>query len=317
MIGISRTLPFRDFQLTAGLSTFNVNTVAIGLELIATGGQKPSGMNVTWTPPKKPREAVEQTKHFALFALMTLVVAAFDTLLRDYVDVDWLDLPLPLQEILRKAVTKPGGVEWAIHERVQQLLTHLFQTSSNDSLALLELMVSWRNALVHSRKPRLHISEKSSEVLQAKRGEFSQMYAGIDTLTTLENFRSKKWPTLKEATTMIAVTQNLARLIDEALIERYAGHQQQIQKIAKTAIVKALPDLPGGWKKVWGRDVEARTRFLSNQLSHVGIVEANTIKSANLPATFVEDLAKLERSEIENMIHGELSAELSPQTWQT
>ena len=307
MIGISRTLPFRDFQLTAGLSTFNVNTIAIGLELIATGGQKPPAMNVTWTPPKNPREAVEQTKHFALLALMTLVVNAFDTLLRDYVDVDWLKLPLPLQEILRKAVTKPGKVEWAIHERVQALLAHLEQTSDDDSLAFLELMVSWRNALVHSRKPRLHISEESSQLLQAKRDEFSKLYAGIDTIKTLENFKSKKWPTLKEATTMIAVAQNLARLIDEALIKKYSGDRSQVEEIAKKAISTALDVLPGGWKKVWGRDVDARIRFLSNQLRDAGIVDSDSVKSANLHASFIADLAKMERSHFERAVGVELS----------
>jgi hypothetical protein len=305
MIGISRTQPFRDFQRLAGISTFHVNTIAIGLELIARGGQKPEELKIAWSMPNNPRESIEQTKHFALLALMTHVVDGVDRLQRDYSEVWWFELPNSLRDILRKSVTKPGNIQWSIAERVEQLMLHLGE-DTDESLCFLELMVSWRNAIVHTRNARFEVSGRTSSVLTQKQEPIAAKYANIDTLQALEHFRTRKFPTLKEATTMIAVIQNLTRRIDEALIHTYSGRDAQIERIARREIASALKMQHGGWKRVWGRDVAARRRSLSNYLNAAGIVGGTPdIKSAVLQLDFLNQLASMSTVDVEGLIRTE------------
>jgi hypothetical protein len=301
MLGIVRTPPFRSFQKVAGLTTFHVNTIAIGLELVALGGAKPAGMNVKWTSPKNPREAVEQTKHFVLLALMTHVVDAMDGLLRNYPDIEWLNLPQSLSDILRKSVTKPGGVAWSIPERIEELLIHLGQEMAV-AVAFLDLTVRWRNALVHSSRAEARLSRSTADQLIKEKQELALKYAGIDISRTLVNFESGRWPTLKEATTMIAVAQNLARSIDRGLLLVNAGTTQQVEMIARRELGKALAKCEGGWKRVWGRNTDARARVLANLLSNAGIVETAEPVSATLEPSFVRDLASADRSAVQHLI---------------
>lgn len=301
MLGILRTPPFRSFQKVAGLTTLQINTIAIGLELVAQGGAKPAAMNIKWTPPTNPREVVDHTKHFALIALMVHVVDAIDGLLRDYADLDWLDLPEPLKHILLKSVTKAGKVEWSIPERTEELLRHLKQEMA-ESVAFLTLMVSWRNMLVHSRRAKATLLRSTADQLIENKRHFALKYAGIDINQTLLNYHAGNWPTLKEATTMIAVTQNLARSIDRALLLGNAGTTAQVELIAHRELAKALAVREGGWKQVWGRNPDAQARVLTNLLNNAGIVETPEPISATLPPTFVHDLSVCDRSVVEGLV---------------
>jgi hypothetical protein len=205
MIGISRTPPFRDFQRVAGLSTFDVNTIVVGLELIANGGQKPAGLNVRWDPPKNRRQSIEQTKHLVLIALMTHIVDAFDSLLRDYSALHWFEFPRDLIEILQKSTKKPDKSEWSISERSEQLFNFLGESRPIE-LGLMELLVNWRNAFVHRRASKFRLPRESEQIRQA-RAEPATKYAQIYICRTLDSFKDGKWPTLKEATTLLAIAQ--------------------------------------------------------------------------------------------------------------
>jgi hypothetical protein len=301
MLGISRTPPLRSFQSVAGLTTFHVNTIAIGLELVAAGGTRPNAMHVKWTPPKNPREAVEQTKHFVLLALMAHVIDAFDGFLRDYADLDWLDITAMVREILRKSVTKPGGKAWSIRERVEQLLPQNHE-NMDELIAFLDLAVGWRNALVHSSRAETRLSADTIQKLTQSSQEIALKYANIDIRRALDNFEAAKWPTLKEATTMIAAMQNLARSIDRALLVANAGTTSRVELIARREIGKGLAKFQGGWKKVWGRNAAARARVLANLLSSAGVVESAEPISASLGESFVRDLACADRLILEELV---------------
>jgi hypothetical protein len=275
--------------------------MAIGLELVAAGGAKPNAMHLRWIPPKKPRETVERTKHFVLLALMAHVVDAFDGLLRDYADLDWLDITPTVRDILRKSVTRPGGKAWSISERVEELVPHPHEDIA-ESVAFLDLAVGWRNALVHSSRSEARLLESTVQRLTRGSQEIALKYAGIDIKLTLSNFDAAKWPTLKEATTMIAVMQNLARSIDRMLLIANASTTERVELIARREIGKGLARFQGGLKRVWGRDATARERVLTNLLSSAGIVEAAEPVSAGLGGSFVSDLACADRSVLEELV---------------
>jgi hypothetical protein len=300
MLGISRTPPFRDFQRVAGLSTFDVNTIVVGLELIANGGQKPAGLNIKWTPPKNQRQAIEQTKHLVLIALMTYVVDAFDSLLRDYGALAWFELPAELLEILQKSNKKPDKSDWSISERSEKFFDFFGELRPID-LGLLELLVNWRNAFVHRRTSKFRLPRASEQIRQA-RTELATKYAQIDICKTLDSFENGKWPTLKEATTLLAIAQNIARSIDQALIGKFAGSTPAVEKIARKELAIALREFKGGWKRIWGRDIEARHRVLSQLLASAGISNSSDCISAAISSSFIDDIARADKDMIERLI---------------
>lgn len=300
MLGISRTPPFRDFQRVAGVSTFDVNTLVVGLELIANGGQKPGGLNIKWSPPKNRRQAIEQTKHLVLIALMTHVVDAFDSLLRDYGALSWFQFPRELIEILQKSSKKSDDSDWSISERCEQLFKFVGEARQIE-IGLLELLVNWRNAFVHRRTSRFRLPRASEEIRQA-RADLAVQYAQIDICKTLDSFRGGNWPTLKEATTLLAIAQNLARSADEALIKKFASSTVAVEEIAQKELAIALKEFDSGWKRIWGRDVGARQRVLSQLLASAGITDSQNCISAGISTSFVSDLATSDKDQIQRLI---------------
>lgn len=297
MLAISRTPAFRYFQAAVGNATFHINTIVVGFELVAGGGGKPQGLNINWTPPKEPRHSVEQTKQFVLLAILANVVDSFDVLLRSYADLDWLGLAPPLSDRLRKSVTKPSGGEYSIAERTEDLLLHL-GIAERDTLSLLALTVAWRNLLVHVGRAKARLPEGIEDSLKAGASRLVARFAGIDIARMLGSFSKGHRPTLKEATTMIAASQNLARTLDQALIRNAAGKPDQIIKIARDALARVFREEEVQWKSVWGRDSAARTRALLSFLAQLGITETNAPISAVLESNEIQKIVLSPRHKI-------------------
>jgi hypothetical protein len=193
-----------------------------------------------------------------------------------------------------------SGEAYSIPYRAEQLLAYLGGDQA-DELAFFELSVVWRNALAHSSRAEARLSTGSEQRLRAGSDRFCQLYAGINVGTMLEGFQSLKRPTLKEATTMCAVTQNLARSLDERVATFVGGTPQKMEKIALRELGKSLQADSKHWKLVWRRDPSARERFLTQCLSAASITECTKAVSAPLDPGFVPRMARLAMSELEIM----------------
>jgi len=79
-------------------------------------------------------------------------------------------------------------------------------------------------------------------------------------------------------------------------------HAEETEDIARKEVAAALANLQDGWKQVWGRDLEARKRSISNALNNAGITDATELISAPLSASFIAELAAADRSNIESLI---------------
>jgi hypothetical protein len=305
MLGISRTPPFRRFQRAAGNATFHINTVIVGLELVAGGGGKPVGLNINWKPPKDPRHVIEQTKQFTLLAIIVHVVDSFDVLLRDYADLNWLTLDEATTGVLRKSTTKPGGKEYSIPDRAAALLGYL-KIDEPDALAFLALTTAWRNTLVHGGRAEPTLTRAADDQLRSNATWISAQYASIDVAKMLDSFWKGQRPTLKEATTMVATCQNLARTIDVAIIRNKVSTPEQISTIVRNELERSFSHENARWKKVWGRDPEAQTRAFVNQLAECGITTTadEGSVSALLQPTEVQSIALSVRAELESRTTG-------------
>jgi hypothetical protein len=297
MLAISRTPAFRRFQTAVGGATFHINTTVVGLELVAAGGAKPQNLNIHWTPPKEPRNSVDQTKQFVLLAILVHVVDSFDVLLRDYADLEWLSLDTSLKLMLRKSVTKDGGKEYSLAERTEALLLRLRMGELED-FSLLKLAVAWRNSLVHAGRSEPRLPEGVEECLNSAAPHLADRYADIDVGRMLQSFSKGRRPTLKEATTMVAACQNLARALDQALIRDAAGQTDQVIKLVRNELAKAFRENSVRWKAAWGRDAAARTRAFLNFLPEFGMTDINAPVSAVFEWTEVHKVVSLTASEI-------------------
>src|SRR5258707_245155 len=93
MLAISRTIPLRQLQAGIGRSTYRLNTIVVGLELVAGGGQKPAALNVKWNSPgaaPAARQVADQAKSFALVSALVYGADLFDSYLRSTADEAWL-----------------------------------------------------------------------------------------------------------------------------------------------------------------------------------------------------------------------------------
>ncbi|MGA2964543.1 MAG: hypothetical protein ABSD96_23015 [Candidatus Korobacteraceae bacterium] len=299
MLAISRTPQFRQFQRAAGNATFHINTIVIGLELVARGGERPVELNINWKRPLNPRQTTEQTKQFVLLAVIAHVLDSFDVLLRDYADLPWFSLDTTLRDVLRKSKTPLGGKELSVRDRVGALLSRL-GTEEPDSLALFAVTVAWRNTLVHIGRAKPTLPDGVEEQLKAGASRLSSRYAAIDVQKMLVNFRTGNRPTLKEATTMVAVCQNLARVIDAAVIRDGAGTPEQISRIVSQELARSFGQEQSRWKAVWGRNAAAQTRAVLNHLTICGLTdtEDDPISAVLTPET-VYNIALSVRSELE------------------
>ncbi len=301
MLSILRTRPFQRFQKTAGISTFHINTVVVGLELVALGGQKPNHLDITWNSPKDPKSAARQARRFVLLAVLTHVVDAFEVLLRDYAALRWINADQGVRDILMRAKTKEDNESYSIRERTEALVDHL-HFEAGDALAVLDLMVSWRNALVHAGRARRSLPEVAEARLLRNRDSFANRYAGIDVTRALNSFVAGGWPTLKEATTMIAVCQNLARSIDQALIRREASTPEGVEQIAMIELAALFKTSEARWRAIGGRTPQKRYKVFASYLAEAGITDGHDTISAPLRKDFVDQLSRSSRREIEEML---------------
>lgn len=298
MLGISRTRPFRQFQSATGNATFHINTVVVGLELVARGGQKPADLNINWDAPEHPRHSVDQAKQFVLLAVMVHVVDAIDVLLRDYADLEWLALEESTRDCLRRSVTKPGKGEYSIQERADILLDQL-NVDERDARAFLALTVAWRNSLVHDGRTKRTLPKAPEEQLASRAEWFRERYAAIDVAKMLASYRAGRHPTLKEVTTMVAVCQGLARVIDANVIRRVAATADQLCAIVRMELKKSFSSQPARWKNVWGRDTEAQKRTILNYLEERSITQSGGPISATVAPEMILPIAQSVKQELD------------------
>jgi hypothetical protein len=193
--------------------------------------------------------------------------------LRAIGDVQWVGLDRSVREIVTKSVTKSGGKEYSVSERVTAIAVAT-GIDQEGLVALTDLLCKWRTSLVHSGA-RPSMTRETMRCLNSNKEAFATSYAAIDIVKTIQNFESGSTPTLKEVTTLVAANQNLAALIDQVLITRATPDHLAIQEIARQTLRTLLLD--GGtplplMQNIWGTDMDTRARKLKSILINEGFV---------------------------------------------
>lgn len=282
----------------------------VGLELVAEGGAKVPSLPVTWTKPlttAQAREVANQARIFSCTAAISLATDVFDNFLRNIANEDWLEFDPDVQEIATKAKTRPknAGGDYSIAERTMALFNDL-GLEIGPTVAGIELLSKWRNRLVHSSRQNGKIDEGLKKCMIKEKEYFYKHYSHLDIELALKNFNERKTPVPKEATSLIAITQNVSRALDQAAIKRVAGTSNQVINVADQLLTAYFADdqrKPSAWMEIsdiWQGSMERRRKNLLKVMQRIGLTETRTGISATLPEYYFENILSLTKDEIAN-----------------
>lgn len=191
----------KKFLAIVGDAVHSVNTTCVGLSAVSSGdAKKPDDLTISWSS-SDPVTAASKARLFVLRASLIFVEEALLKYL-DFLQTTSHD------NKLSKALNSEGAAERVIE--ISKLLTQ----AESYWWPIVVLLVRWRNKVVHNSRTDLtnyqrNILLKYSETLKEK-------HAGIDISKTLENFENNQI-TLKDFTTLIAITVRFVRALDEEL----------------------------------------------------------------------------------------------------
>lgn len=255
---ISRTDAFRRFQRALGDATLHLNTVAIGLEAIASdvsAAQKAANaLNVGWRLPAgkknaaksasiveplakpirlptegtKLRDLTARSKVFVLRAVLVAACDCLDTYVAELVKTPWLKIDESTADICTKAVTKPGKIAWSLAERYTAICTALQIPSMEGRCAIVALGSRWRNALVHAEGAKFDLHSSDRQMLMSNADGLCK--AGFIVTQALERFKNGSDPTLKDVTTIVSYSQELCATIDRYAIVRVMNHSSEVER---------------------------------------------------------------------------------------
>jgi hypothetical protein len=303
MIAISRTLPFRRLQSRIGSATYRLNTILVGLALVADGGSKRPNLAVTWRKPENPeiaQQVANQAEIFACSAAMVFAVDVFDQFLRDIAKQAWLGFKQETQDIAAKAKprAKADGGDYSVAERTVALLEDL-NLPIGPAVGAIELLSKWRNITVHSLERKYDLNQEMRKLLENGEQHFRKHYSNLDIALAIQNFERRNTPVPKETTSLIAAAQNLSRSIDEAAIRRVAGTSQGVQE-ASEKLLKGYFTNPerqaSAWSEVseaWQGSPQRRRKNFTKVMQRVGLTETNSPISAGLPQSYIEEIIAL------------------------
>lgn len=213
----------KQFLNIVGDAVHSVNTICVGLAAVRTGStEKPDELTISWSS-SDPSVAASKARVFALRASLIFVEEA----LLKY--LDFLQVCSTEDEKLQNALSTDGAADRVAE--VSKLLTN----SEPYWPPIVVLLVRWRNRVVHNSRNRLKAQQK--KILLENVQQLKERHAGIDIDKTLKNFESGQI-TLKDFTTLIAITVRYVRALDEQLKPALNTIQGFISRVEQRGLVK-------------------------------------------------------------------------------
>ena len=189
----------RQFLKIVGEAVYNLNTICVGLEGVASGTVKKSGnLSITWST-NDPKRTALSARRFAIRSSLVFVEEA----LSDYVDFI-STCSNQTQKIINACDTEGAA------ERITKLSKHV-KGLEEYWLPFVILLIRWRNKVVHNSSSNL--SPLHRKTILKNSIVINDRHAAIKVEETLNNFDEQKI-TLKDFSTMMAITIRFVRHID-------------------------------------------------------------------------------------------------------
>ncbi|WP_424680897.1 hypothetical protein [Frateuria sp. YIM B11624] len=210
------TQALADFLQVVGNGVADLNTIAVGLAAIGQHHEKPEGLNINWAP-KEPLVAARKARKAAVHAAMVVTVEALAQYMRAITK-----LPRFANLTAEWSARKPNP---SVAERFSELASLLFvpicpveDASGYETrfrTCCVMLLIHWRNRHVHSDS-NAGLTHQEKSQIHKNEERIRTSYAGLDVDRLLGDFQLNR-PTLKEATTLIAMAIQEIRAMDAAV----------------------------------------------------------------------------------------------------
>ncbi|POA70810.1 hypothetical protein [Pseudomonas sp. DP16D-R1] len=213
----SSTQALADFLQVVGSGVADLNTIAVGLAAISQNHVKPDGLNISWAP-KDPQLAAKKARKAAVHAAMVVTVEALNQYVRAVTKLPRFER---LTSEWKSRKPKPPSAA----ERFSELAKQLFTPTALGSEAAdydtrfrsccVMLLIHWRNRHVHTDSSA-ELTHQEKQLVQANEERIRDAYAGLGVEKLFCDFEQNR-PTLKEVTTLIAMTIQEVREMDQAV----------------------------------------------------------------------------------------------------
>jgi hypothetical protein len=264
-----------DFLKNVGDSVHSINTIVVGLTSIESGEyKKPKDLTITWNTSDNAFSA-RRARKFALKSALIYVDDALSTYLKDIriltdnkILVSILSRSNPqfdptLEATFRvkypvtydlfnkqnKKATSPDEKnkehkDLSSIDRIRAL-SEFFEFKNKYWTPCLVMLVRWRNKIVH-RNSSGQLSREELNTLNQTSSDLKNNHANIDIEQTISNFNNSEI-TLKDFTTLIAISIRYARFIDEQIfqslnkietVESYVKRKKQIDIYNSISTIK-------------------------------------------------------------------------------
>lgn len=209
------TQALADFLEVIGNCVADLNTIAVGLAAIGEEHVKPQGLNINWAP-KDPLVAARKARKAALHAAMVVTAEALAQYIRAITNLPRFKA-LTSEWNARKP--KPSLSE-KFSELAKLLLVPLSpaapsQPDTGFRICCVSLLIHWRNRHVHTDSTA-ELTHQEKQLVRAQEEDIRNAYAGLEIDRLFADFQTNR-PTLKEATTLIAMTIQVVRAMDVAV----------------------------------------------------------------------------------------------------
>lgn len=194
--------PLKDLLISVGEAVANLNTAVVGLDAVEQGHEKPETLNISWTPNDRIA-AARKSRRFLVEAVLVRVAEA----LSEFASAT---ARLPRFSAIRD--TWDGKTSRA--ERLADVAAEALG-SENYLVAGTVLLIHWRNRVVHPRS-QATLTSLQEKKLRAASQEIEQTFAGLSVDRLLKDFQIGR-PTLKDISSLIAMSIRTAREIDKAV----------------------------------------------------------------------------------------------------
>lgn len=191
-----------------GDATANLNTIVVGLDAVENGYPKPNGLDISWAPADRVTAARKARK----YAVESAIARTADALGEYILAI----ASLPRFQSIRdswaaKKETQP------IAQKICEIGSSVLGTANSYLLTATILLVHWRNRIVHERS-RATLTRIQKRQLHDAEAEIYTKYKSLSVDRLLCHFLEQR-PTLKDVSSLTAMTINLVRQIDEKVHE--------------------------------------------------------------------------------------------------
>jgi hypothetical protein len=224
--------PLRYFLHDVGDAVANLNTTVVGLDAVENGYDKPDGLNISWNPIDR-NAAARKARRFVLEAVLVRVSEA----LSQYVGAI---SKLPRFESLQKSwvVEAKKNIKISDAKKLSDLAMEIVESECFLTVGGC-LLVHWRNRAVH-RDSHAKLTGPQVKTLMQHSELIEKEFASLSVDRLIQDFKEGK-PTLKDVTSLVAMTIRLSRKLDAklndisktdlmVLLEHY-GLDEKIEKL--------------------------------------------------------------------------------------